>query len=120
MLAPKLVHRILSLCSIGTAIYVFFILANNAGPGITSTTECDFIMDNYAPVHFSHSPDMSKTDLLYNQLVYRRTGLPLGQHRLEISDEGNIGSYIDFDYAIYTCVMHLLELGTIHSDSKQI
>lgn len=86
----------------GHAIYVFFILANNAGPDVTTATECDFIMDFGERVHFSHAPNMSTTDLMYHQLVYSRGDLHHGPHQLEISMDGDVSSYINFDHAVYS------------------
>ncbi|KAF9478487.1 hypothetical protein BDN70DRAFT_836028 [Pholiota conissans] len=87
----------------GTAIYVFFILANNAGDGITSLTEANFTVDGTAPVLFSHAPDLTTTAIQFNQLVFQQTNLINAQHTLVISTSGvNTNVYVNFDYAIYT------------------
>ncbi|KAJ3512485.1 hypothetical protein NLJ89_g3492 [Agrocybe chaxingu] len=87
----------------GTAIYVFFILANNAGDGITTLTMANFTMDSDAPVAFQHAPDLTTTDIQFNSLVYSRTDMINAQHRLVISTSGvNTNVYVNFDYAIYT------------------
>lgn len=86
----------------GTAIWVYFILPNNNGEGITTITDCDFTMNKDPAVNFRHAPDLTKTDADYNQLVYSRTDLPFATHTLEISTQANFNTYINFDYAIYT------------------
>ncbi|TFK22988.1 hypothetical protein FA15DRAFT_670996 [Coprinopsis marcescibilis] len=87
----------------GVAIYVFFILANDGGPGTTTYTECDFILDEGEPSTFIHAPDLTTTAFLYNQSVYSRTGLPNANHTLEIViGNGLQDVYLNFDYAIYS------------------
>ncbi|KAF8912180.1 hypothetical protein CPB84DRAFT_1742791 [Gymnopilus junonius] len=87
----------------GTAIYVFFILANNAGDGITSLTEANFTLDGNAPQLFQHAPDLTTTNIDFNQLVFSQENLLNAQHTLVVSTSGvNTNVYINFDYAIYT------------------
>lgn len=87
----------------GTAIYVFFILANNAGPGITSKTAVNITLDNQSPIPFEHTPDISSTDLQYNALVFSKADLENVHHSLIISVSGiQEEIYVNFDYAIYT------------------
>ncbi|TEB15069.1 hypothetical protein FA13DRAFT_1721327, partial [Coprinellus micaceus] len=70
----------------GTAIWVFFILANNEGDGITTITDVNFAMDGEnTPTNFRHAPDLTTREPLYNQLVYNRTDMPFGTHALEFS-----------------------------------
>lgn len=89
--------------SLGTAIYVFFILANNAGVGITSNTNCVFKLDGATVGTFEHTPDNTTTDIQYNVLAFSKTGISPGQHQLVLATE-NLGfnAYLNFDYAIYT------------------
>ncbi|RXW16644.1 hypothetical protein EST38_g9209 [Candolleomyces aberdarensis] len=88
----------------GSAIYTFFILVNNAGQvGVTSRTDCKFVLDNGPAVSYLHMPDQSKANILYNQLVFHQTGLANTEHALEIVTEGlDYQTYVNFDYAIYT------------------
>ncbi|KAJ3550094.1 hypothetical protein NMY22_g632 [Coprinellus aureogranulatus] len=87
----------------GTAIWVFFILANNEGDGITTVTDVNFAMDGEStPINFRHAPDLTTRDPLFNQLVYSRTDMPFKTHALEIFADANFNVYINFDYAIYT------------------
>ena len=89
--------------SAGTAIYIFFILANNVGDGITSLTLANFTMDTGSPELFQHTPDLTTTDIDYNQLVYWKRDLSHAEHTLVISTSGvNTNVYVNFDYAIYT------------------
>ncbi|KAF8197599.1 hypothetical protein BJ912DRAFT_953983 [Pholiota molesta] len=87
----------------GTAIYVFFILANNQGDGITTLTAANFTLDGNAPQLFQHAPDLTTTAFQYNQLVYSQTNLINAQHTLVVSTSGvNANVYVNFDYVIYT------------------
>ncbi|TFK22986.1 hypothetical protein FA15DRAFT_495642 [Coprinopsis marcescibilis] len=88
----------------GIAIYIFLILANFGGDGITTITDCDFILDRGEPVAFTRAPDLTRTDFDYNVLAFSRTNLPNANHTLliEIGDRVNNNAYINFDYAIYT------------------
>ncbi|KAF5331005.1 hypothetical protein D9619_005240 [Psilocybe cf. subviscida] len=86
----------------GTAIYVFFILAINAPPGITTMTAVNFTLDDQPPVARLPDPDVS-SDFQYNVMLWSQTGLPATQHKLVVSTSGEENSfYVNFDYAIYT------------------
>lgn len=88
---------------IGTAIYVFFVLANNEGDGITTLTTANFSVDGGTPTLFQHAPDLTTTTIQYNQLVFSQTNLPNASHTLDITTSGvNENVYVNFDYAIYT------------------
>jgi hypothetical protein len=84
-------------------IYVFFILANNQGDGITTVTRANFSVDDGLLVPF-HIPDLSTTALQYNSLVFSRTNFSNRVHRLDITTTGSTNTYINFYYAIYTLV----------------
>lgn len=76
---------------------------NNAGTGITTETECNFVLNNEQPVSYRHEPNTTSADILYNQLVFSRKDLPQRQHMLEVVMEGyDFNVYLNFDYAIYT------------------
>ena len=81
---------------------MFFILANNQGDGITTVTQANFSVDGRLPVPFLHIPNLSITALQYNSLVFSRTKLSNGDHRLDITTTGSTNIYVNFDYAIYT------------------
>ncbi|EFI28295.1 hypothetical protein CC1G_13824 [Coprinopsis cinerea okayama7 len=103
--SPELGSMSIEMSFEGIAIHVFFILANDQGTGITTITDCDFILDDEPPVNFRHAPDLTSTDILYNQLVFSRNDLPNGNHTLLIRTEGvDHNVYVNFDYAIYTHV----------------
>ncbi|THV03980.1 hypothetical protein K435DRAFT_962113 [Dendrothele bispora CBS 962.96] len=88
----------------GTAIYIFFILANNQGPGITTVTECNFTLDGTVVGHFLHQPSNS-LDLQYRDdaMVFSKTGLSNENHTFQISTTGvNHDVFVNFDYAMYT------------------
>ncbi|KIM48570.1 hypothetical protein M413DRAFT_437782 [Hebeloma cylindrosporum] len=84
--SPQLGSMSITMKFNGTAIYVFFILANNAGDEL-----------------FQHAPDLSRTDIDYNQLVYSKEALINAEHTLVISTSGvDTNVYVNFDYVIYT------------------
>ncbi|GLB34605.1 hypothetical protein LshimejAT787_0201700 [Lyophyllum shimeji] len=87
----------------GTAIYVFFILANFVADGITAETACNFTLDGRPAGSFEHVPSTS-TDLQYNSLVFSQASLANVDHKLIISTSGitDRDIYVNFDYAIYT------------------
>ena len=92
----------------GVAVYVYFILANNQGEGITTTTETNFTLDGVVVSTFTHNPTTS-FDLEYNQLVFSQTDLDNTEHTLKASISGvDHDVYINFDYANYTYVSFFL------------
>ena len=97
-----LVSRFPLTLSTGTGIYVFFILANNEGPGVATSTAANFTLDDQPPQLKVHTPDVTTKDFQYNALLYSQTGLPAAQHFLSVSMAGDTDGYINFDYAIYT------------------
>jgi hypothetical protein len=65
------------------------------------------VLDIGSAVSFQHTPDRDVA-ILYNQLVFRQTGLAMTEHTLEIVTEGlTFKTYVKFDYAIYTYVFSL-------------
>lgn len=90
-------------CPAGTAIYVYFILANNAGAGVISKTMANITLDNQSPLLFEHIPDMLTTALQYYALGFSQDNLENVHHSLVISVSGiQEEVYVNFDYAIYT------------------
>ena len=86
----------------GTAVYAFFILTNNAGDGITSLTMVNFTLNRNNPELFEHIPDLTRTDIDYNQLVYSKQDLINTEHTLVIStSDVDTSIYVNFDYVIY-------------------
>ncbi|KAF8647466.1 hypothetical protein AX16_006672 [Volvariella volvacea WC 439] len=87
----------------GVAIYVYFILANDQGDGITTKTVCDFILDGRPAGSFIHEPTDSPL-LEYNSLVFARVGLTNTTHNLTIETTGitDENIFVNFDYSIYT------------------
>ena len=88
--------------STGTAIYVFFILANYQEDSVTTLTSANFTVDKEAPVLFTHASTQSLTSFQYNALVFSQTNLSNTLHTLKIATTGSANVYINFDYAIYT------------------
>ncbi|KAJ4487574.1 hypothetical protein J3R30DRAFT_3429333 [Lentinula aciculospora] len=89
----------------GTAIYIFFILANNPASGITAATAANFTLDQSLVGTFSHSPNSSAPDFQFNQsaLVFSKTGLKNISHNMVISTSGlDEDIWVNFDYALYT------------------
>ncbi|KAJ7651144.1 hypothetical protein FB45DRAFT_780465 [Roridomyces roridus] len=85
----------------GVAIYVYFILANDEGQGVTTTTAANFSIDGTVQGDFTHVPSAT-TDVEFNALAFSHTGLSNETHSLLITTEGAGDLYINFDYAIYT------------------
>jgi hypothetical protein len=91
---------------VGTAIYVFFTLFYNEGQEVTVNTECNFTLDNGAPVFFNHSgdptvPPFTKRD--YQVLVFSQAGLEDKPHHMRISMlDVPYHVFLSFDYALYT------------------
>lgn len=96
---------------LGTAIYVFFILANNPGPqhqATSTTTAVNITLDDQPPQLFEHIPDVTRDDIEYNQLGFSQTGLDNTNHTLVISVSGLTEQiWVNFDYAIYTQVPYV-------------
>lgn len=90
--------------ALGTAIWIYFILANN-DHGTSAFTTSNFTMDGLLVKTFTHNPESSTTPL-FDQLVFSQTGMPSASHQLVISADipmdANAGSWINFDRAVYT------------------
>ncbi|KAJ3929066.1 MAG: hypothetical protein NXY57DRAFT_900799 [Lentinula lateritia] len=91
----------------GTAIYVYFILANNPAPGITATTAANFTLNGSLVGTFNHSPNTSTSapDFQFNQsaLAFSKAGLKNVTHQMVISTSGlSEDVWVNFDYALYT------------------
>lgn len=92
----------------GSALYIFFILANNVTYA-TTFTDIEFVLDNGAVAStYTHTPGTA-TDYQYNVPVYANDSLGSGQHNMMIQpvNSGN-NVLILFDYLIYTCVLCLV------------
>jgi len=89
----------------GVAIWVFFILsnANNHGTITITNTQCNFTLDGKLAGNFSHEPDLSTYDLIYNATVFSKAGLANTSHELLVSvnDYPNT-TFVNFDWAMYT------------------
>ncbi|TFK21303.1 hypothetical protein FA15DRAFT_548727, partial [Coprinopsis marcescibilis] len=98
-------HLNIVFCLSGTAIYVYFILANYGYiPEITVNTNCNFILDGVLTEQpFNHDPKgPTAVQFEYHRLVFARSNLSNIHHVLEIRVEGfDFSSYINFDYAVY-------------------
>ncbi|KAJ3722837.1 hypothetical protein DFJ43DRAFT_1042076 [Lentinula guzmanii] len=104
---PDLKNISISFAFTGTAIYVYFILANNPDPGISASTAANFTLDGNLVSTFTHSPDSSSSapDFYFNNsaLAFSKTSLKNVTHQMVISTSGlNSNYYLNFDYALYT------------------
>lgn len=97
-------HSLCGLC-IGTAVYIYCILANYIEYA-TTETHLSFYIDSELVGAYSHIPDISSTQYEYNQLLYSNTTIPTAKHEFLIANHGDVGpgSLIMFDYALYTYV----------------
>ncbi|KAJ7601219.1 hypothetical protein C8J56DRAFT_880732 [Mycena floridula] len=101
----------------GTAIYVFFILANVAPHGVTTLTESSFILDGSLAGNFSHQP-VPGLGFQYDQLVFFAQNLANTDHKLVIGASGQDHHvYVNFDYAIYTVPDPVIVRGSSSSTS---
>ncbi|KAL1951072.1 hypothetical protein VTO73DRAFT_221 [Trametes versicolor] len=98
---PGSLRRNITVQFVGQAVYVFNIIANVVLSATTNTT-LTFSLDGEIVGHYSHLPDPSGPDLMYNVAVYSNHSLPYGDHTLVISAEGKGPSLVLFDYVVYT------------------
>ncbi|KAF9457719.1 hypothetical protein BDZ94DRAFT_1175025 [Collybia nuda] len=87
----------------GTAIYVYFIIANTIQDGgVITLTECNFTLDGQHEGFYRHVRD-NTPEMEYNVLVFSQTNLSNTEHALVVSAGGvNYQVFVNFDYAIYT------------------
>ncbi|EJD35783.1 hypothetical protein AURDEDRAFT_175124 [Auricularia subglabra TFB-10046 SS5] len=73
---------------------------------LRQSTRLAFYLDGSAdPIdQFLHVPGPEQDQYLYNQLVFKKDSLAPDQHEMLVSNwaDGNSGSLIYFDYALYT------------------
>ncbi|KAF5388955.1 hypothetical protein D9757_005059 [Collybiopsis confluens] len=100
---PKLGNMSISFPFTGTAIYVFFILANISSHN--STTATNFTLDGVlvegAYIHIA-DPDAPAFQFNESALAFAQTGLENSTHNLIISTSGDETIFVNFDYALYT------------------
>ncbi|KAE9383765.1 hypothetical protein BT96DRAFT_718412 [Gymnopus androsaceus JB14] len=86
---PDLKNISVSFDFTGTAVYIFFILANNPpNPTITATTAANFTLDSSLVGSLSHFPDnLEFPAFQFNEsaLAFSTTGLENGAHQMIIS-----------------------------------
>ncbi|KAF5388974.1 hypothetical protein D9757_005067 [Collybiopsis confluens] len=103
---PNLKNISISFDFTGTAIWIFFILANDPNPGISASTSVNFTLDGQLIDTFTHTPDTSAADAFYfndSALAFSKTGMENLTHQMVISTSGlNSDYYLNFDYALYT------------------
>ncbi|KAF8891351.1 hypothetical protein BD779DRAFT_1670967 [Infundibulicybe gibba] len=99
---PELMNISINFGFQGTAVYVFFINANNQGNAITTLTECDFYVDGAHSSSYRHTPTAS-TELDYNVLAFSAMNMLSSDHTISIvTGSKNYSTFLNFDYAIYT------------------
>lgn len=88
---------------VGQAIYVFNILANTVkAKSITTSTHLVFTLDGAVVGQYTHTPDPTGPQLLYDMPVYVNPGMVHDKHTLIISAGGSEKSLFLFDYITYT------------------
>jgi hypothetical protein len=85
--------------TLGTAIYVYCILANTIPTQSVSGTHLTFTLDGQNAGDFVHTPD-NTTNYLYNVPVYANPSLSNGQHSFTF--EMVNPSLVLFDYLVYS------------------
>lgn len=99
-IAPRCRNESLTL---GTAIWIYCILANNASTGVTIFTNASFELDGTIVGGYGHNPDPSQGPFLYNVSVFQKTDLSNAEHTLVmIAMQEPEPSLLLFDYAVYT------------------
>ena len=88
----------------GTAIWIFCILVNSAGPYVTVFTNITFEVDGVYAGKYEHIPDLIQESYLYNVSVFQKTDMsPVQEHVLVMTAmQGSQPSLLLFDYAVYT------------------
>ncbi|KAF8447196.1 hypothetical protein L210DRAFT_3361121, partial [Boletus edulis BED1] len=83
-----------------TALYIFFIIANNVTSAVTFT-DLEFVLDHVTVGRYTHTPS-SSTEYQYNVPVYVNESMALGEHNMMVQpvDSGNKVLML-FDYVIY-------------------
>ena len=100
---------------IGTAVYVFNIIANNAGSGVTTATNLTFYIDNQLVNSFTHTSD-GTANLIYRDCTFANSSLSNEEHFLRIVNGGGPeATLILFDYIIYTTEDDTTTTGTASS-----
>ncbi|KIL67149.1 hypothetical protein M378DRAFT_36395, partial [Amanita muscaria Koide BX008] len=102
---PELQNVNVTLRFTGVAVWVFFILsnANDHGTGTTTNTQLNITIDGQYAGNFSHDPDLSTHDLIYNATVFSTSSLSNTSHELVIATNNYpIPTFLNFDWAIYT------------------
>ena len=98
---------LITLFTIGSGLYIFFILANTV-TGARMSTSVNFILDGVPASSFTHNATTS-TSYEYNQTVFANSSIPNGLHTMKVEPVNNsVNVLILFDYLIYTCVPCLL------------
>ena len=94
------------IAQLGTAIWVYCILANFEKRGITTYTNASFELDGSPEDTYSHDPDGPTDDFKYNVTVYSKTGLSDAEHTLVMTaGQGTNASLLLFDWALYMQVI---------------
>ncbi|KAH9930957.1 uncharacterized protein B0H18DRAFT_119889 [Fomitopsis serialis] len=87
----------------GTAIWMSCILVNNATTGITIFTNVSIELDSREAGTYTHVPDPTAAQYVYNVTVFGQTGLSNNSHTLVMTAvQGSQPSLLLFDRAIYT------------------
>ena len=88
----------------GTAVYVYFIVAESEQPNTVTFENTTFMIDGQNAGDYFHVPGPSSTEsFLYNFTAFATQGLQSTQHTLVMaSDTSTEGTNILFDYLVYT------------------
>ncbi|KAI0736638.1 hypothetical protein C8Q72DRAFT_768914 [Fomitopsis betulina] len=87
----------------GTAVWVYCILINSGPEYVTINSNISFELDGASAGVFSHNPDASGPQYLYNQTVFSKTGLSNTNHTVVVTAvQGSSASVLLFDWAMYT------------------
>ena len=85
----------------GTALYVFFITANQQ-TDTTTFVNTTFFIDGEFAGDFVHVPNALTSDFDFNVSAFATQGLQNTQHTLLMSSDNTTSTNILFDYLMYT------------------
>ncbi|KAH0832372.1 hypothetical protein J3R83DRAFT_13401, partial [Lanmaoa asiatica] len=89
----------------GTALYIFFIIAN-IQIGTSTLTNIEFVLDGVVVSQYTHIPSSTISDYQYNVPVYVNEALTNGEHTMMIQPASLQNNMLMlFDYLIYSTDM---------------
>ncbi|EIN10235.1 hypothetical protein PUNSTDRAFT_125187 [Punctularia strigosozonata HHB-11173 SS5] len=88
----------------GTAVWIISMLPLSVPAPDTGSINATMIIDGGPPTRFTHTSGTSDQPIFgYNFTIFANTDLDQGLHKVELTAHAGItGSYLSFDYAVYS------------------